>query len=306
MCSSDKASTIDRQAIFSQARDYLVISFGLTLCTIGWVVFMLPNHITQGGIPGISSVLEWGFGIPVQYTYFIVNFVLLAIALRILGLMFCLKTIYGVFLVTFLVPFFRSLSAGTQMLATQPFLAAVIGGAFMGTGVGLCLSRNGSTGGTDVIAAMINKYRDISLGQIILMVDVGVIASSYFVLKDWEQVIYGYVVLIVATFCVDHVVNLTRRSVQFFIISDKYEEIAEQINNSVNRGCTVINGKGFYSGKELQMLFVLAKQSESGKVFELINTIDPRAFVSQSAVIGVYGQGFDKVKAKRRTVKRKG
>ncbi len=295
-----KTLYLDKSQFAKILRDYLIISFGLMLCTIGWVVFMLPNHITQGGIPGISSVLEWGFNIPVQYTYFIVNFILLAIALRILGFMFCVKTIFGVFLVTFMVPVLRNMAEGTQMLASQPFLAAVIGGAFMGTGVGLCLSRNGSTGGTDVIAAMVNKHRDISIGHVILIVDVGIIASSYFVLKDWEQVIYGYVVLFVSSFCVDHVVNLTRRSVQFFIISDKYKEIGEQINRNARRGCTLINGQGFYSGREVHMLFVLAKQRESGKLFELINEIDPKAFVSQSAVIGVYGEGFDKVKAKKR------
>ena len=155
---------------------------------------------------------------------------------------------------------------------------------------------NGSTGGTDIIAAIINKYRDISLGRVILICDVVIISCSYIVLRDWEKVIYGYVVLYVTAFCIDQVVNSMRRSVQFFIISERYEEIGHRINFDPHRGCTVINGQGFYSGREVKMLFVLAKKSESAKIFQLIDEIDPNAFVSQSAVIGVYGEGFDRFK----------
>ena len=131
-----------------------------------------------------------------------------------------------------------------------------------------------------------------------LVVDLTIISSSYVVLHDWEQIIYGYVTLIVSSLCIDYVVNSMRRSVQFFIISDKYEEIGIRIINDPHRGVTVINGEGFYSGREVRMLFVLAKKSESHKIFQLINEIDPHAFVSQSAVIGVYGEGFDKFKVR--------
>ena len=164
--------------------------------------------------------------------------------------------------------------------------------------IGLIFLRGGSTGGTDIIAAIINQYRDISLGRVILICDIMIISSSYFVLKDWEKVIYGYVVLYVTAFCIDQVVNSMRRSVQFFIISEKYEEIGRRINLDPHRGCTVINGSGFFSGREVKMLFVLAKQNESAKIFQLIDEIDPHAFVSQSAVIGVYGEGFDRFKVK--------
>ena len=118
------------------------------------------------------------------------------------------------------------------------------------------------------------------------------------VFHDWEQVIYGYVVLLVTAFCIDQVVNSMRRSVQFFIISDRYAEIASHINNDAHRGVTVINGQGYYSGHEVKMLFVLAKKRESTAIFRLINDIDPHAFVSQSTVIGVYGEGFDKFKVR--------
>ena len=156
------------------------------------------------------------------------------------------------------------------------------------------------------MAAIIHKYKDISLGRLILMVDLLVITSSYVVLRDWERVIYGYVVLFISSFVVDQVVNSARQSVQFFIISDRYEDIGHAINTGAHRGCTVVNATGFYSGRETKMLFVLAKKSQSPLIFQIIHELDPKAFVSQSAVIGVYGEGFDafKVKANKNIPKR--
>ena len=293
---------INRKTVVLEAHDYLMITIAMLSYCIGWSVFLLPNNITTGGVPGISSILEWSpLHIPAQLSYFIINAFLLVAALRILGWKFCVKTVYAVLVLTTSLSLTREYTSTLNLLHDQPFMASVLGAVFCGTGVGLGLSSNGSTGGTDIIAAIVNKYRDISLGRIILICDVFIISSSYFVLKDWERVIYGYVVLYITAFCIDQVVNSLRRSVQFFIISDKYKEIGDRINLDPHRGCTVVDAHGFYSGKEVKMLFVLAKQNESAKIFELINSIDPEAFVSQSAVIGVYGEGFDrfKVRAKK-------
>ncbi|MBQ7472397.1 MAG: YitT family protein [Prevotella sp.] len=292
---------INRKTMVREARDYVMITIAMLSYCIGWSVFLLPNNITTGGVPGISSILEWSpLHIPAQLSYFVINAFLLVAALRILGWQFCVKTVYAVVVLTTALSLTRDFTSSLHLLRDQPFMAAVLGAAFCGTGVGLGLSSNGSTGGTDIIAAIVNKYRDISLGRIILICDVIIISSSYFVLKDWERVIYGYVVLYITAFCIDQVVNSMRRSVQFFIISDKYKEIGDRINNDPHRGCTVIDAHGFYSGREVKMLFVLAKQNESAKIFELINSIDPEAFVSQSAVIGVYGEGFDHFKVKNK------
>ncbi len=285
-----------------ELRDYIFITIAMLFYCIGWTLFLLPNDIATGGVPGISSVLFWGLKIPVQVSYFVINAILVVFALRVLGLKFCIKTIYAIIVLTVLTSMVRTCMHNVTLLEDQPFMASVIGAAFCGTGVGLGLSANGSTGGTDIVAAIINKYRDISLGRVILICDVVIISSSYFVLHDWEKVIYGYVVLFITSFCVDQVVNSMRRSVQFFIISDKYEEIGHSINENPHRGCTVIDAQGFFSGREVKMLFVLAKKSESSQIFNLINEIDPAAFVSQSAVIGVYGEGFDRFKVKHKKV----
>lgn len=260
--------------------------------------FLLPNDITTGGVPGIASIVYWATGFPVQYTYFSINFFLLLLALKLLGLKFCIKTIFGVFTLTFFLSVIQKLTAGFGLLHDQPFMACVIGASFCGGGIGVAFSANGSTGGTDIIAAIINKYRDITLGRVVLICDMIIISSSYFVLKDWEKVVYGFVTLYICSFVLDQVVNSARQSVQFFIISNKYEEIGRHINEYPHRGVTIINATGFYTGREVKMMFVLAKKRESPIIFRLIKDIDPNAFVSQSAVIGVYGEGFDHIKVK--------
>ena len=287
-----------RQNTMRELRDYLMIALGMVLYGIGWTVFLLPNDITTGGVPGIASIVYFATGFPVQYTYFAINFLLLLLALRVLGWKFSVKTIFAVFTLTFLLSIIQKLTEGVVLLHDQPFMACVIGASFCGSGIGIAFSNNGSTGGTDIIAAVINKYRDITLGRVMLICDLIIISSSYFVLKDWEKVVYGYVTLYICSFVLDQVVNSARQSVQFFIISDKYEEIAKHIQVYPHRGATVINASGFYTGKEIKMLFVLAKKRESTIIFRLIKDIDPNAFVSQSAVIGVYGEGFDRIKVK--------
>ena len=285
-------------------KDYAMITIAMLSYCIGWSIFLLPNNITTGGVPGIASILEWSpLHIPAQTSYFVINAGLLLTAFKILGWKFCVKTVYAVVVLTLSLAVTRDYTSQMHLLEDQPFMASVLGAVFCGCGVGLGLSSNGSTGGTDIIAAIINKYRDISLGRVIMICDVIIITSSYFVLKDWERVIYGYVVLYITAFCIDQVVNSMRRSVQFFIISDKHEEIGRRINMDPHRGCTVIDAHGFYSGKDVKMLFVLAKRRESAKIFQLIDEIDPTAFVSQSAVIGVYGEGFDRFKVKHRAPK---
>ena len=199
-----------RQNIFREMRDYLMIALGMIMYGIGWTVFLLPNDITTGGVPGIASLVYFATGLPVQYVYFGINFLLLLLAIRILGWKFSIKTIFAVFTLTFFLPVIQQLTDGVRLLHDQPFMACVIGASFCGGGIGIAFSSNGSTGGTDIIAAIINKYRDITLGRVMLICDLIIISSSYFVLKDWEKVVYGYVTLYICSFVLDQVVNSAR------------------------------------------------------------------------------------------------
>jgi len=277
-----------------------MIGIGMVFYSLGWVAFYLPNHITSGGVAGLSSIVFWGTGTPVQFTYFGLNLILLAIALKILGFKFCLKTIYGVVMMTIFISLFRQLFPHPTILRDEPFMACIIGSWFFGVGFGVGVFFFGRSGGSDIVAAIINKYRDISLGRVILLVDMVIVSLSYLVLKSWEQVIYGYVGLIVVSFVLDQVVNMGKRSVQFLIISERYEEICQRITSTPpHRGCTIIDATGYYSGNHLKLVILVTKQREASQVYSMIDEIDPQAFVTQSAVSGVYGNGFDKFKVKR-------
>jgi uncharacterized membrane-anchored protein YitT (DUF2179 family) len=281
---------------YRNLQDYAVLTFAMILGAFSLCFFLLPHQITMGGMVGIASIVYWGLGIPVEYCYFGLNMLLLLIALRVLGWRFCIKTIYAVIVFTVGTAVLQPIANETNLLQDQKFMACIVGGVFMGGCIGLGLSTGGSTGGSDVIAAMVHKYRDVSLGHIILLCDLTIITSSYVVLRDWEKVLYGYVLLFIISFCVDYIVNTLRQSVQFFIVSDKYEEIGHAINRVVVRGCSLLNGNGFYTKKDIHVVFCIAKKSEAHLIFNIIEAIDPGAFVAQSACIGVYGRGFDRIK----------
>ena len=289
------------KSIYRTVRDYAIIAIAMIMGVIGLNLFLVPNEITMGGTMGVAEIVYWGTGIQTQYTYVAINAALLIAALKVLGWRFCVKTVYAVVVFTVASSVFQWLGfANVHLLADQKFMACIVGGVFMGTSVGLGLSAGGSTGGSDVVAAMIHKYRDVSLGHIILFCDLTIITSSYVVLHDWEKVLYGYVLLFIVSFCVDYVVNSLRRSVQFLIISRKWEEIGLAINKIADRGCSTLNGNGFYSKRDIKVIFCIAKKSESAMIFDIVDEIDPDAFVAQSAVIGVYGQGFDRVRVRKK------
>lgn len=293
-------STINQKKIFQEMKSLVMITIAIGIASFGWCAFILSHKIPIGGIAGISSVLFWGTNIPVQVSYFALNLLLLILAFKVLGWRFCARTIYSVSNFSIYVSVFQPLLEGNTLFANEPFLACVIGGLLLGLGTGVALQYNASTGGSDVVAAMINKHHDVSLGKVILACDLIIITSGYVVLKNWENIIYGYIALFIMSGVVDYVINGMRGSVQFFVVSDKWKEIGNAINNDVHRGCTLIDARGFYTGKELGMLFILARRSEAHGIFRVIDEIDPEAFVSQSAVNGVYGIGFDKMKVGKR------
>jgi len=184
------------------------------------------------------------------------------------------------------------------LLIEEPFMATIIGGVLTGIGIGVVLTAGGSTGGTDIVALTINKYRNITPGRAMLICDMVIISSSYFLFQSVEKILFGITTQIVSNFFVDFVVNGVRQSVQFLIFSKKYDEIADRINYDLHRGVTILDGIGSYSKEPVKVLVVLARKNESIKIFRIVKQTDPNAFVSQSSVIGVYGEGFDIIKSK--------
>ena len=290
--------------LWRETKDYLVITLGLMAYAMGWCLFLLPYQISTGGVTGISAIIYYATGVEMQISYFLINAAFLAVALYILGLKFCLKTIFSVVVLTFFLDFFQEMmkvDAGNLMQIIGPgqdFMACVIGSIFCGAGIASVFIVGGSTGGTDIIAAIVNKYKAVTFGRMIMVCDIIIISSCYFVFEDWRRVVFGFVTLIIISVAIDYIVNSARQSVQFLIFSKKYEEIGEAVMTEVNRGVTVLDGTGFYSKQPVKVLCVLAKKSEAIHIFRLVKDIDPNAFISQSNVVGVYGEGFDQIKVK--------
>jgi uncharacterized membrane-anchored protein YitT (DUF2179 family) len=261
----------------------------------GWTGFLLPAKITTGGVTGIAAIIYFATNIPVGISYFCINAVLLMFSIKIFGFKFSLKTIINVFILTFLLSFLQSIIK-EPLVKNESFMNCILGGMICGSGIGLIFNFKGSTGGTDILALIINKHYRISLGKALLICDVLIISSSFLILHSVEKIVYGFVVMGVSSYTVDMVLNGARQSVQFFIFSNKHDEIADAIIKQAHRGCTLLDGTGWYSRKPVKVVVVMAKKNESVAIFRIVKEIDSNAFISQSSVIGIYGQGFDQIK----------
>ncbi len=290
---------MEKKAQFSLKRfywkDYLIIALGTFMYALGITQFIMPHHFVMGGLTGVAVLFNYAFGLPVSLMVFVMNGLLLLVAFRVLGWQFLVKTVVGVSLLTVFLGMFESFQWDPIMM-DEPLMAGLIGAIVAGSGIGLVMSVNGSSGGTDIIVLVINKYRNITPGRTMLFVDLVIVASSFLIFKSMETIVFGIIIIAVMATSVDWVLNGIRQSVQFFIFSTKYEEIATQINLQLHRGCTVLDGIGWYSKKPQKVLLVMAKRNESTSIFRLVKQIDSSAFISQSNVVGVYGQGFDRMK----------
>ena len=284
--------------IYFSVQDYLMILFGTLLYGFGFNAFILSNEIVTGGVSGICALIFFASNglIPVSVSYFVINVALLVVALKILGLKFLIKTIFGVFSLSASLSLFEWLLKGQPILHDQPFMAIIIGAFMCGAGLGWVFSANGSTGGTDIIGAVINKYKNISIGRILLFCDFFIISSSFFLFHNVDKIVFGFVEMVISNYVLDMVLNGNRQSVQFLIFSQKYDEIADRIIHDLGRGCTILDGEGGYSRKPVKVVVLLAKKSESVSIFRIVKRIDHQAFISQSIVRGVYGEGFDQIK----------
>lgn len=280
-------------------REYFFIALGLLMYSAAWKAFLLPHTIAGGGATGIAAIIQYATGFQISYSYFIINFILLLIAVKSIGVSFSMRTIFGVAMVTIFLRFLPQAEAGKFVGENDNFMACVLGGLLGGIGLGLVFLNNGSAGGTDIIAKLVNKKRNITLGRVLLYCDVLIISSSYFLNSGkFEPIVYGLTTMAVMTIAVDMMINGVRQSVQFFIFSKEYEHISDRINQELDRGVTVFDGVGWYSKTPVKVITVIARKNESTKIFKIVKEVDPNAFVSQSSVIGVYGEGFDIMKTK--------
>ena len=302
--------TIDHKIIWNEFKDYFFITLGLLLYTISFTVFLMPYQIVAGGVTGLSAIIYYATGFHLENTYIIINSLLLLVALKILGVKFLMKTIFAIFTLYFMLMIAQDLIPKQEnglpfklMGEGQDFMSMIIGCVMTGIALATVFMNNGSTGGTDIIAASVNKYHsNVSLGSVLIAADFCIIGSCMFFpqfgtyMERAHKVMFGFCVMTMENYVLDYVMNARRQSVQFMIFSQKWQEIANAIGTQMNHGVTILDGHGWYTGRQMKVLCILAKKNESINIFRLIKMIDPNAFVSQSAVIGVYGEGFDEMK----------
>lgn len=307
---------MNKKKIATTIKEYFLVGLGVVMYALGWTIFLVPNNLVGGGVTGIASIIQYATGglIKIGYTYFVLNIGLLVLALFTLGKSFGVKTVYAIIVSSV------SLLVLPELISTEfinsiaiengKLMSTLMGALLVGVGIGTTFNNGGSTGGTDIIALVVNKYRNVSPGRMILVIDAIVILSSLLVpsyradgsllpfTDKLTTVVYGFILITVMSTVVDMVVAGSKRSVQVFILSPKYDEIANAITRDLHRGVTSIQGKGWYTQTETQVLMVVLTKKDLPMLLRFIKSIDSNAFLSISSVTGVYGKGFDKIKSK--------
>ncbi len=285
---------MDRQ----QWKDIFMLFLGVLSYSVGYTAFILPEKVVMGGVSGLSALIFYATGFPPGYSIWLLNFLMLGIAIKTLSRTFIYRTFIGVTMLAFIVGILQPFFAAHPIITPgeDKFMHVLIGGLMGGMGLGLIYSHNGSTGGTDILIAILNKYFRMSFGRAMQFIDFTIITSSYLLFHSVELIVYGAVFTLVASYMCDYIVNGARQTVQFIIISKHYKEIADEINSNIHRGVTVIEGKGWYSKNEVEILIVMARRYESQDIFRYIKKLDPDALVSQTNCQGIFGEGFDTFK----------
>jgi uncharacterized membrane-anchored protein YitT (DUF2179 family) len=314
-------------------KEWALVTLGILIYVTGWSIFLMPNNLVGGGVSGIASMIQYATGGAIQmgYSYFVINAILIIVAVVVIGMGFGAKTIYAIILASMGLRFLPEVIPleiiQTLALQNGKLMSTLCGGVMAGIGIGMSISNGGSTGGTDIIALIYTKYRNVSPGKVILYLDFIIILSSLLIpsivpdldpqtgkqllgpdgeplthLMPFSEkvttVIYGLILVTVNGRVIDAYLSGSQQSVQLFILSKKYAEIADSITHDLKRGVTVLDGKGWYTKDPTEVLMVITRKTDLNLLLRYIKAIDPNAFLSVSSVNGVYGQGFDTIKGK--------
>lgn len=301
--------------ILSQVSDYVIISFGIALYVGAWALFLMPNNLIGGGVSGLSAMIYYATGISMGLMNFLINAVLLLVAFFVLGKSFGVKTIYAIVLSSVFMQFFPMWIPTDFIreftMENGKMLCVVMGGMMTGLGIGFTFSRGGSTGGTDIVAMIINKYRDVTPGRLLLIIDFFIISFSLLLpsyLPDGTavtftgkvaNVIYALVLVAVNGYTVDMYLTGSKQSVQIMIFSKMHEVLADEVAFNMNRGVTLLRSRGWFNKQESEVLLVVARKVDLNMILARVKEVDPNAFISVTSVMGVYGLGFDTIKNRK-------
>ena len=300
-----------RKALINNAKDYTMIILGLLLYAIGFTAFILPHEIVIGGLSGVGTLVYFatkGF-VPVAITQYACNLMLLGFAYKIVGRTFVTRTIFGATVISLFIGVFENffMDMGHPLIQDMS-MSVILGGVLCGIGVGTVFIHNGSSGGTDIVAAMVQKLSNVSIGRTMIITDMLIVSCSFLLPFEGDlaarfetrvpMIVYGWIATFIIAYCTDMLINTNRQATQFIIFSHRWQEIADKVNKEARRGVTVMDGLGWYSKKEVKILMVWCRKIESVTIFRIIKQIDPEAFITQANVNGVYGKGFDTMKVK--------
>jgi len=281
--------------ILKTLKSYTLMTIGLFIFVFSWTAFLIPHEIAGGGVSGLASVINYATGFDVSYSYLIINAILLGIGFLILGKAFGFKTIYCIAVAALMFEFLPLIPWVSDI--EDKLINSLIGGTMSGIGIGVIFLQGGSTGGTDIVALIIAKYREMSPGRVFIICDLVIIGSVYFIPdKSLEDVIYGYIEMVSFSYVIDMILTGNKQSLQVFVFSSKYDEIADRVSKEMGRGVTALTSMGWYSKSESKMLVVIIRKSQLADISAIVKEIDSNAFISVSAVMSVYGQGFDQIK----------
>ena len=287
---------LTRKTLWNAFKEYGVITFGVLLYAVAWQLLLVPNGIASGGLTGICTVIYFATKIPVSVSFIILNVFLLIAGFLVLGRGFGIKTIYAILISTVFLDLIGRLEF-LRLYLDNKLLIVIMAGTLEAFGMAFILERGASTGGTDIIALIINKFWPVTIGKVYLVSDIFIIASVLLVPgKTVEDMIYGYAGMIVFSLMVDYIMLGRRSTWQLMVFSEKYKEIADCVIKEMDRGVTALNSVGWYTGSERKVLLVLVRKNELHAMTSLIKSIDPKALVSVSAANTVYGEGFDEIK----------
>jgi len=301
--------------LFKTLSDYFVITLGLGMYVLAWSLFLLPNNLIGGGVSGMSAIIYYATGFSMGITNLLINAFLLILGFFIIGAGFGFKTIYAILVSSFGLAFLPGVIpqdfVNTFVMENGKILCTIMGGVMTGIGIGLTFSRGGSTGGTDIVALIVNKYFNVSPGRLILMIDVFIILSSLFVpsyTSDGTRVtmvvkvanaIYAFIMVGVNGYSLDLFLTGTKQTVQIYVFSKEYEKLSDMVVNELHRGVTLLRSRGWYHKQESEVMIVVARKTDLSLILRRIKEVDPTAFITVTSAMGVYGQGFDTIKEKR-------
>ena len=285
--------------------DFIVLTVACFIFALAWEAFMIPNGMSAGGMMGLCTVIQYATGglIPAQYSYFAVNALLIIVAIIAMGIGFGFKTIYCIVMSSVAMQIIASIPevhsvAGQFFYVRETLLIPIIAGILEAVGLGLVLRFGASTGGTDIIALMINKYWPVSLSKVFLISDFVIVCLLLFLPdKTFTDMVYGFVEIFTFSALIDYVVGGNRTSFQLLVFSDHYADIADHITQNMNRGVTVLSAQGWYTGQEKNVLLILISRKQLPELTKVIKEVDPKAFMSVSSTNNVYGEGFEEIKA---------